>query len=151
MNTTLLFILGMLLLSLAAPFVSLYAISLIKKRKYDRHLKIQNFIFGICVGAVLIFELYIRFSGGSGSLITANSYTQTSFFRTVLIAHIVGAVLTYCIWTVMIVLSNRKYKKRKGLPGMFSLNHKRLGYVTIGGLFYTVISAFAVCLMAFFL
>jgi len=151
MNTTLIIIYGMFILSVLAPFISLYAVSFIKKKDYSTHIKIQKSLFWACLLAVVIFEVHLRLSGGSGSLVTNNKYTSTSFFSTLLIAHIIGAVLTYVIWGVTLFMSNKRWKKLKTLPGLFSVTHKKLGIVTIIGLFYTAITAFLVCLFAFIL
>lgn len=151
MNLTFIIIIGMLILSIIAPFVSLYAVSLIRKKEYKKHIKIQKTLFWICLIAVIILEVQIRVSGGSGSLIADGKYVGTALFKFTLIAHIIGAVLTYIIWTITIFVSNIKWNKRRTLPGTFSITHRRLGYFTLIGLFYTAITAMAVCMMAFFL
>jgi len=151
MKTTLTILIGMLVLSTIAPFVSIYAISLIRKREHAKHIRIQKTIFWICVIGVLILELRIRFSGGSGSLIINSKYSDAPFFIFLLRAHIIGAVATYIIWATMIFWSNKKFKKKQTFPKQFSKIHKKLGYTTIAGLFYTAISAWIVCAIAFFI
>lgn len=151
MDITLIIIFGILILSLSAPFISLYAVSLIKKKDFKTHIKIQKTLFWTCVIAVLILEVHIRLSGGSGSLVSNSEYTNSSFFKYLLIAHIIGAVLTYIIWGITIFISNRKWNKHNDLPGRFSLKHKVLGISTIIGLFYTGITALLVCIYAFIL
>lgn len=151
MSITFAILLGILTLSLLAPFISIYAVSFIRKKEYKTHIKIQKRLFWTCVIAVLILEVQIRLAGGSGSLVANSDYTGTSFFKWLLTAHIIGAVLTYIIWGITIFTSNKKWKKRKTLPGNFSVIHKRLGYITISGLFYTAITALIVCTYAFFL
>lgn len=151
MSATFIIILGILVLSILAPFISLYAVSLIKKKGYERHSKIQKTLFWVCVAGVLILELQIRISGGSGSLVVKSAYADTPFFKFILTAHILGAILTYIIWGITIFWSNKKFKKRLTLPGISSKVHKRLGYVTIIGLFYTAITALIVCSLAFFI
>lgn len=150
MNITLITIIGMLILSILAPFISLYAVSFIKKKNHETHIKIQKRLFWTCVIAVVLLEVQIRISGGSGSLVSNSDYTGTPFFKAILIAHIIGAILTYIVWGIAIFTSNQK-RQRNTLPGSFSINHKRLGYLTIAGLFYTAITASIVCTFAFFL
>ena len=150
MNTTSVILIGLLLISLAAPFASLYAVSLIKKRAYKSHRKIQNIIFMTCIAAVVIFEVHLRLSGGSGSLIPENAYTRTAVFKGILFAHIIGAVLTYLLWGWMIFLSNRKYRKIRQSAAFFSKIHRRMGYIAIGGMFYTIASALVVCYFSYF-
>src|SRR5690625_5904479 len=149
MNTTLTILIAMLVISTVAPFVSIYAITLIAKKEYAKHIRIQKTIFWICVAGVVILELKIRFSGGSGSLIADSPYVDAPFFIFLLWAHIIGAVATYLIWAFLIFWSDNKFTKT--LPGRSSKLHKRLGYTTIIGLFYPVISAWIVCTFAFFI
>lgn len=151
MNMTFLIIMAMLALSVAAPFIALYAVSLIKKNDCKAHLKIQRRLFWTCILGVVVLELQIRISGGSGSLVSSGTYTSAPFFKPILIAHIIGAVLTYMIWALQILVASKKPKMAGVLPGSFSIVHKRLGYVTIAGLFYTATTALMVCTLAFFL
>lgn len=151
MNITLIIIIGMLVLSILAPFVALYAVSFIKKKDYAKHAKIQKSLFWVCVVGVLILELRIRMSGGSGSLVVDSKYIDTTFFKYILTAHIIGAVLTYIVWAINIFWSNRKFNKKHTLPGISTKTHKILGLFTVLGLFFTAITALIVCIMAFFL
>jgi len=148
MSTTLIIIIGMQTLSLLAPFIALYAVSLARQKKYELHQKIQKTLFFTCVLGVVILEVHIRLSGGSGSLVENCPYVDTLFFKIILIAHITGAVFTYICWAITIFWSNKKF--RKVLPGNFSKIHKKLGYITIIGLFYTGITSLIVVTMAFF-
>lgn len=151
MNTTLTILIGMLVVSTAAPFISIYAISLIAKKEFAKHARIQKTIFWICIAGVLILELEIRLSGGSGSLIAKSQYAEAPFFIFLLRAHITGAVISYIIWAITIFSANKQFKKTRNLPGQASKSHKKLGYATIIGLFYTAISAWIVCTIAFFI
>lgn len=150
MNITFIFIIGMLILSVLAPFISLYAVSFAKRKDYKTHLKIQKRLFWTCIVAVVILEVQIRISGGSGSLVSNSAYTGTPLFKAILISHIIGAVLTYIIWGITLFTAHKK-RRKETLPGGFSMAHKRLGYITIIGLFYTAITASMVCTLAFFL
>ncbi|HLW14579.1 MAG TPA: DUF420 domain-containing protein [Flavobacteriaceae bacterium] len=145
MNYTILIMTAVMLLTLLSPFGVYYAVTLAKKKDYKRHKKIQNFVFYISVLGVLGLEMLIRYSGGSGSLTSNSAYYGTSFFTITLVSHILVAVLTYILWTVLIILSNRKFKK--SLPGKFSKTHKRVGYIVFVGLIYSAISALAVYMM----
>lgn len=151
MNIAFFIVLAMLALSVVAPFVSLYAVSFIKKGDFETHAKIQKLLFWVCVTGVVILEVQIRVAGGSGSLVANSEYTGTVFFKAILVAHIIGAVLTYVVWAATVFLSGKKWKSREALPGAFSATHRRLGYFTIAGLFYTAITALVVCALAFFL
>lgn len=143
-------IIGMLALSLCAPFIAWYGANLAKGKHIKEHIAIQKRLLIVCVIGVLLLEGLIRVSGGSGSLVQYGPYVQTTFFKTLLIAHIIGAVITYVLWIYLVFKSNKSYKKAL-LPGSFSKNHKKMGLIVIAGLFYTGITALMVCIMAFVL
>lgn len=146
MNFTIIIMTAVLLLTLFSPLGLYYGIKLARKKNYDAHKSIQNIIYIICVLGVLCLEVLIRYSGGSGSLISESKYYRTTIFSTILISHILVAMLTYILWTVLIILSNRKFQKH--LPGTFSKNHKKIGLTIFGGLIYTAITALAVYMMS---
>ncbi len=146
MDSTILIMTGVLIITLAAPFLVSYAIRFAKAGNYTAHKKIQNITFIICVLGVLVLEGLIRYSGGSGSLSGQSDHSGTSLFSTILIAHIIGAVLTYILWIYLILVSNNKFKKSL-LPGSFSVHHKKLGIILFIGLVYTAVTALIVYLM----
>lgn len=150
MNATLIINIGVLTLTLVSPFISLYAISFIKKGDFKTHITIQKRLFYACIIALLTLEGLIRYSGGSGSLVAQSAYVDTSFFKILLPSHISGAVLTYIIWAVLIFLSSKKHT-HKNLPGTFSKTHKTMGKMVIVGLFYTAITALLVFIFTFVL
>lgn len=105
----------------------------------------ETFTYMITVVAVIALELLIRFSGGSGSISGLSPYADEKFFGVILIAHIIGAVLTYILWTYLLLQSRRKFDT--DLPGNFSKTHKILAKVVIVGLIYTAVSALIVYLL----
>jgi len=136
---------AVLVVTLVAPIFSYYAIKKARQKDFKTHKKIQTLVYGYCIASILVLELLIRFSGGSGSMYGGSSHADNPVFKTILIAHIIGAVLTYILWTFLIIKSRRKFQKT--LPGKFSLTHKRLGIVVFSGLLYTGVSALVVYLM----
>ncbi len=146
MSSTIIIMTAVMLLTFLSPFGVYYGVTLAKKNDYKTHRKIQKIIFFICVLGVLALEVLIRYSGGSGSLVSGSNYYGTSFFTITLVSHIFVAVLTYLLWTILIIISNIKF--RKSLPGKFSKTHKKLGYIIFGGLIYTAVTALAVYLMS---
>ncbi|HMW75773.1 MAG TPA: DUF420 domain-containing protein [Saprospiraceae bacterium] len=138
-----------LVITVLAPLVAVYAVGLARQGQHTRHLRVQKVLFGVCMSMLVIFELLIRASGGSGSLVEHSTHYGQWYFKLILVSHIVGAVLTYIIWAVMVVLASRKWKRGQ-LPGKFSVTHKRLGYVTMIGLWYTAVTAVIVSVLAFF-
>jgi len=147
MDFTFFIMTAVLVVTLIAPVFSYYAIKKAKQKDFATHKKIQTLVYAFCIAAVLVLELLIRFSGGSGSMFEDSSYAVSPVFKTILIAHIIGAVLTYIVWTFLIINSHRKFTKT--LPGKFSNTHKVLGISVFIGLIYTGVSAFAVFLMTF--
>lgn len=127
------------MLNIIAPFAVYYAIGLAKRGDFNTHKKIQNIVFLVCVLGVLTLEGLIRVSGGSGSLVENSSYAGTTIFRAILAAHIVGAILTYLLWTFQIISSHRAFGKT--LPGKSSWAHKAIGYLLFFGLCYTAVTA----------
>lgn len=146
MDIAILIMTAVMLLTLISPFGVYYGVQLARKKDYKSHRKIQNIIYVICVLGVLALEVLIRYSGGSGSLVADSKHYATSYFTITLVSHIIVAVLTYLLWTVLILLSNRKFQK--SLPGEFSKTHKRLAYIIFGGLIYTAITALAIYFMS---
>jgi putative membrane protein len=92
----------------------------------------------ICWLCVLGLELRIRLAGGSGALIATTTSHQT-LARRLLGVHIVGAVLTYVIWTGLAIASTRRF--RSTLPGTFSRRHRQLGWCVFAGLVFTAATA----------
>lgn len=146
MNLTTIILTSVQGLSLIAPFIALYAVNAAKQNNYEKHKKTQKSLFAICIFGVLLLELQIRLSGGSGSLVKDSPYLHTTFFEILLISHIIGAVLTYIIWGILLFKSNNKNKKGL-LPGKFTNTHKKFGIITIIGLFYTAITSLIVFIM----
>ena len=145
MDFTFIIMTAVLAVTLIAPIISYVAIKKVRQRDFKTHKKIQTLVYASCIAAVLILELLIRFSGGSGSMFKDSSHADNPVFKTILIAHIIGAVLTYVVWTFLIIQSRRKFQKT--LPGKFSVTHKRLGISVFIGLIYTGVTALVVYLM----
>lgn len=145
MNITIIIMTAVLLLTLFSPFGVYYGVKVAIRKDFKTHRKIQNIIFTICVIGVLALEGLISSEGGSGSLASKSNFYNTSFFKITLFSHIIVAILTYLIWTVLIIISNLRFNK--SLPGKLSRVHKVLGYTIFSGLTYTAASALAVYVM----
>lgn len=131
--------------TLLAPAFSYYAIKKARQKDFKTHKKTQTIVYALCAVAVLVLELMIRLSGGSGSMYEDSSHADHPVFKTILIAHIIGAVLTFLLWTFLIIKSRRKFQET--LPGKFSRTHKKMGILVFVGLIYTGITALIVYLM----
>ena len=145
MDFTFFIMTAVLVVTLIAPVFSYYAIRKAKQKDFATHKKTQTLVYAFCIASILVLELLIRFSGGSGSMFKDSSHANNPVFKTILTAHIIGAVLTYIIWTYLIIKSRRKFEKT--LPGRFSVIHKKMGIVVFVGLVYTGVTALVVYLM----
>ncbi len=125
--------------TLAAPVISWLAIRQAKAKNFKRHRALQAGLLTLCWVAVLALEVKIRLSGGSGSLVASASEQFRPLARGLLGVHISGAVLTYLLWTWLVVVSWKRFGTR--LPGNFSQWHRRLGLTVFGGLCFTALSA----------
>lgn len=110
MDFTFIIITTVLIVTLVAPVFSYYAIKKARQKDFKTHKKIQTIVYAFCIAAVLVLELLIRFSGGSGSMFKDSSHADNPVFKTILIAHIIGAVLTYIVWTFLIIKSVGNFK-----------------------------------------
>ncbi len=146
MNLPIIIMTVVLVITLFSPFGVYYAVKLAKKKDYNSHRVFQNTIFAICVLGVLALEMLIKSLGGSGSIASKSVYYDSPIFKYTLYSHIIVAILTYLIWTILIVVSNFAYRKK--LPGKFSNFHKKTGYIIFGGLVYTAITALIVYVMS---
>ena len=127
------------LTSLGAPAVMWLALGQARQKSFEVHRRTQVALLGWCWAAVLLLEVKIRMSGGSGSLVAVASEAWRPWARALLGAHITGAVVTYLLWTWLAVASWRRYPA--ALPGPFSERHRRLGRLVFGGLCFTALSA----------
>ena len=135
--------------SLTAPLAAGYGAWLARTRNLDRHKLMQTVV--LCVGwaAVLALETDIRLAGGSGSLIQKSASTYAGPARLALGIHITGAVVTYLLWTWLVVVSRKRFNQQ--LPGPFSRRHKLLGRAVLAGLAFTAVSAAVMYALVFVL
>lgn len=135
--------------SLIAPGVAIYSVRRAKQRRYVQHRNLQLALLAFCWLAVLLLELKIRSSGGSGALIKSAATEYQGMARQLLLIHIGVAVLTYGLWTALVVLSWRRFRTQ--LPGAFSRRHRQLGWLIVSGLGFTTISATLMYVLTFVL
>jgi hypothetical protein len=135
------------LVTLAAPLVAYASIRSARAGDHDRHRLVQAVQLTMSWIAVLALEVRIRLAGGSGALLALVPPDLSRAARVLLAVHITGAVVTYLVWTCLVVMSWRRYGAR--LPGSFSRLHKRVGLVVFGGLCFTAASATGMFLLAF--
>ncbi len=132
---------GMLALSVVVPFVALYAVSRVRMGQYATHARIQKRLFWACIAGAIILEVQIRLAGGSGNFLPQDAVARAPFLKPLLLAHVVGAVLTYLAWALQLFKAARSTRVAGVSPGHVPAWHRPLGYFTIAGLFYTAITA----------
>ena len=133
--------------NLIAPIWALLAASAARKGQHTRHMRMQLALWALMILCLFALEGYIRMSGGSGSLVAGSPYAGTSLMTTLFILHIGPAVVTYALWTGLVIATWRR-RSRPGLGG-FSPRHMLLGKIVIGGLVWTALSACFVYYLTF--
>ncbi|HEY5924582.1 MAG TPA: hypothetical protein VIV11_23045 [Kofleriaceae bacterium] len=135
------------LVTLSAPLLVYRSFRLARAREHGRHRLVQTTLVIVCWLAVLALELRIRFGGGSGVFVDAAAPDLARWARRLLAIHIPIAVVTYAVWTWLVVTSRRRYASE--LPGRFSRRHRQLGLAVFGGLCFTAASATGMYVLAF--
>jgi hypothetical protein len=125
--------------TLATPFILVWAIRLAQQRQLEKHRFVQTLLLGVLLVAVALFEVDVRLSGGSGSLMKGSSYAGTGLLRGITLAHVLANVVTFIAWLVLVVKSRRRFNG--ALPGSFSASHRRLGRFVLGGTVFGALSA----------
>jgi len=135
------------LVTLAAPFAAFLSLRLIRIGKHNLHRRAQIALLTVCILAVIALEVRIRVAGGAEVLVSSSVYAGSRLLTWVAAVHIIGAVITYLLWIGLVLVSNRSY--RSSLPGSFSRIHRTGGWLIIGGLSFTTVSATLVYFLAF--
>ena len=129
------------------PFMVAIAIFFAKKKNYYAHAKTHIFLFTVAIISVAYFEYGVRVGGGYEDFSRASSVSQHYLFY-VLIFHIIVAVVGLIIWAHTIS-SAKDDRKRKALPGLYSVAHKRAGKRTFVGIVLTSITGIWVYILLF--
>ena len=133
--------------NLIAPVWAIVAARLARRGEHARHMQLQLALWLLMITNLLLLEGYIRFSGGSGSLMSDSAYAGTALMRTVFAIHIIPAIATYVLWSGLVVVT---YRRRKVTAlGGFSSRHMLLGKLVIGGLIWTALSACGIYYLTF--
>lgn len=136
--------------TLATPFVVAWGIRFARQRDFRRHRAVQTTLLAVLLVAVALFEVDLRLSGGSGSLMKGSSYAGTGLLRGVLLAHVLANVVTFFTWLVLVVKSWRRFETPE-LPGTWGATHRRLGRFVFAGLVFGAVSAVVMYVMGFVL
>jgi putative membrane protein len=135
--------------TLIAPLVVWLSMRAARARSHELHRRVQIGFLVVAIIAVVVLEVRIRMSGGSGSLLSQSAPGRTTLARVALGVHITVAVLTYALWTWLAVASSRRFNSE--LPGPFSRRHRRLGTLVFAGLVISALSASVMYTLAFVL
>lgn len=133
----------------ATPFLLTYSFRLAAAGRLDAHRRFQVSLLSVLLVAIVLFEIDVRLAGGSGSLMAGSSYAGTTGLRLLSLTHVLGAVATFLTWSVMTVLSLRRF--RQILPGSFSRRHRQVGRLIYAGTVFTAVSAVAMYVVGFIL
>ena len=129
------------------PLLVYGAIVLAKKKFYKAHGFVQNVIFVVSVIVVGYFEYGVRVGGGFDAFIKGSEVSYT-YVSSVLIMHIIIAVLTLIYWSRTVIKANYQ-AKLDSLPGVKSSEHKLLALKTFLGIVFTSFSGVWVYLLLF--
>ena len=136
-----------LLAMLATPFVLIMSIRLARRGAYLQHRAIQTGLLGVLLTAVVLFEIDVRTSGGSGVFLAGSRYAGTALIRWLLGVHIAVAVLSFALWTWVV---GRAWRDRvEPTPAHFGSAHRRTGYLIFAGVTFTSVSGAALYWLAF--
>lgn len=129
------------------PLIVYGAILLARKKMFILHAIAQNIIFIFSLVVISYFEIGVRVGGGFDAFIS-ESGVEHSYALIVLILHILIAVITLFYWLLTVISGNYQFKKRQ-LPGIASLVHKKMALKTFLGITFTSFSGIWVYLLLF--
>lgn len=120
----------------ALPFLLGFAILMAIKKRYDLHYKLQVLTFLVTIIVVVIFEIGVRVSGGFNAFMQESNadYLWMTIF---LIVHILVALVSTVLWSVVIYNAYKQYKMHSK---PFSRLHKKFGKAVYAGMTFTSVS-----------
>lgn len=120
------------------PILFLWAVRLARRGQFARHRNWQTALLGVLLAAVTLFEVDIRLSGGTRAFMANSPYLGTPLLSWLLRVHVVVAVLSFGLWTYLVV---QAWRARMDLhPQLFTAAHRRRGYWVFAGTVFTALS-----------
>lgn len=120
------------------PILFLWAVRLARRGQFARHRNWQTALLGVLLAAVTLFEVDIRLSGGTRAFMANSPYLGTPLLSWLLRVHVVVAVLSFGLWTYLVV---QAWRARMDLhPQLFTVEHRRRGYWVFAGTVFTALS-----------
>ncbi len=129
------------------PLLVALAIVVAKKRQYEVHALLQTIIFVVSLVIFGYFEYGVRLGGGFEAYFQESGVGH-NYAIIVLIVHIFIATVTLGLW-ISTIISAKKDRGHKLLPGVHSLAHKKAGIRTFTGITLTSFSGLWVYLLLF--
>ncbi|MDH5680476.1 MAG: DUF420 domain-containing protein [Spirochaetota bacterium] len=129
------------------PILMWYSFRFVPRNKLKIHKNLNLANLAIVLVVVVLFELDVRSSGGSGAFVKLSPYAGRGFLEVLLYFHIAVASITFISWLVLGLLSWKRFAT--ALPGSFSGSHRRWGQGTFLGLLVTAITGVALYVLVF--
>jgi putative membrane protein len=107
------------------PFLISFSIWFSTKRMYKLHQFLQTVLFLATIIVLIYFKYGMHEAGGFDFFIKGSSINSSAAFY-FLIFHIIIASITLIMWFIMIRFSIAD-RRRRGLPGLYSRDHKKSG------------------------
>ncbi len=131
------------------PLVLYLSSTWARRGDHRLHRNVQCVCLALLTVILVLFEVNIRMRGGSEALFISSSFAQTPLLRFILLFHLAIAVSSYLAWIALTVVSWRKFES--DLPGRFSINHRKVGLLVIGGNVATAITGVMLYVVGFVL
>ena len=129
------------------PFLIGLGIVMARRGAWSAHRAYQWLGFVVSVAVVGWFEYGVRVGGGFESFLQSSTLPKTLLWG-VLIFHILVSVATIIWWVRTLIAAERAYEA-DNLPGGHTLPHRRQGWWTAIGVFFTSLSGIWVYLLLF--
>lgn len=129
------------------PILSGLSIVFAIKKHLKLHQVTQFLLFFLTLIALSLFAYMVHYKEGFELLIEGSSIDSTTALA-ILIIHIIISVSTLSLWmfALMYALSD---KKRRGLPGVYSVSHAQAGKRVFKGILLTSLSSVGIYWMLF--
>ena len=131
------------------PFLIGFGIWLARLGYHKLHYRFQTILFVVTVVVLVYFEYGTKVGGGFKEYIKDSSI-DLSFALSFLIFHIIIASIMVIMWgwTIKVSFADRK---RRALPGVYSLGHKKFGRVVAFFILLTSVTGLGVYAILFIL
>lgn len=127
------------------------SIWIVKQRKYQLHKWLQIVLGTVLLIAVVAFEVDMQLYTNWRELAKDSPYWATNGSNPVMIAlaiHLCFAIPTPFLWIVTIILALLKFPSPP-MPGPHSPLHKKLGWLSVGGMTMTAVTGWIFYYLAF--